>query len=59
MGVPGNVRTLAGSSQGSGTGRSGVKSLSVDAGKRKDSDVGNCKHWADLQQSGASIKTVA
>lgn len=40
--LPGNGRILAGSSRGSGTGRSGVKSLSVDAGKSKDSDVGNC-----------------
>ena len=40
--LPGNGRILAGSSRGSGTGRSGVKGLSVDAGKSKDSDVGNC-----------------
>ena len=40
--VPGNGRIVAGSSRGSGTGRSGVKSLSVDAGKSKDSDAGNC-----------------
>ena len=58
LGVRDNGCTLADSSWGFGTGKSGVKSLSVDAGKSNDSNAGDSEHEADLRQSGASIETV-